>query len=135
MTVTISRTELARNTREVVEQVRGGQTVVIQSYGEDQVVLLDALDYRILKSLVSYALKAALTGTAQTSVDAFDGIMRAYLDKLISLAKAAEQMGLSRYELMERFDRLGVPLRIGPASLEEARDEVMTASQGKSYSE
>jgi predicted HTH domain antitoxin len=57
--------------------------------------------------------------------------MWAYLDQHISLSKAAEQLGLSRFELMERFDRLGVPLRIGPASMDEARDEVKTARQGK----
>ena len=135
MTITISRTELARNTREVVERVRGGQTVVIQSYGEDQVVLLDALDYRILRALVSYAVNSASAEQAQTIEDALDRIMQAYLDKHISLAKAAEQLGLSRYDLMERFDRLGVPLRMGPASLDEARDEVMTARQGKTSSE
>jgi hypothetical protein len=57
MTLTISRTDLARNTREIVEQVRGGQTIVVQSYGQDQIVLLDMLDYKILRSLVNYAVK------------------------------------------------------------------------------
>ena len=47
MDAVISRTELARNTREIVEQVRHGQTVIVQSYGEEQIVLLDALDYRL----------------------------------------------------------------------------------------
>jgi prevent-host-death family protein len=47
--VAISKTELASNTRKIVEQVRHGQTIVVQSHGEDQIVLLDALDYRLLK--------------------------------------------------------------------------------------
>jgi predicted HTH domain antitoxin len=132
MTVTISRTYLARNTREIVEQVRGGQTVVVQSYGEDQVVVLDALDYRLLRSLVNYAVNTVLADKASTGEDAVNNTVWAYLDRHISLAKAAEQLGLSRFELMERFDRLGVPLRIGPASIDEARDEVKTARQGES---
>jgi len=32
---------------------------------------------------------------------------------------------------MERFDRLGVPLRIGPATVEDARDEVKAARKGR----
>jgi hypothetical protein len=28
---------------------------------------------------------------------------------------------------MERFERLGVPIRIGPATIEEAREEVRVA--------
>jgi predicted HTH domain antitoxin len=132
MTVTISRTDLARNTREIVEQVRGGQTVVVQSYGEDQVVLLDALNYRLLRSLVNYAVNTVLAEKAQADEDVLNSTMWAYLDQRISLSKAAELLGLSRFELMERFDRLGVPLRIGPASIDEARDEVKIARQGKS---
>lgn len=131
MTVTISRTDLARNTREIVDQVRRGQPVLVQSYGEDQVVLLDALDYRILRALVNYAVGKVAAQIVEAVEDPFNGIMHAYLDSRISLAKAAEQMNLSRYELMERFERLNVPLRIGSASLDDARDEVMTARQGK----
>ena len=135
MTVTISRTDLARNTREVVDQVRRGQPVLVQSYGEDQVVLLDALDYRILKALVNYAVSTVSTEAVAANEDPLSGIMHAYLDSHISLAKAAEQVGLSRFELMERFERLDVPLRIGPSSKDEARDEVKTARHGKTSNE
>ena len=45
----------------------------------------------------------------------------------ISLGKGAELLGLSRFELQEHFVRLGVPLRLGPATLEEARAEVEAA--------
>lgn len=53
--------------------------------------------------------------------------MQAYLADEISLGKAAELLNLSRFELQERFHRLGVPLRLGPATLEEARAEVAAA--------
>jgi predicted HTH domain antitoxin len=55
------------------------------------------------------------------------GALQAYLAGDISLGKAAELLGLSRFELQERFVRLGVPLRLGPATLEEARAEVEAA--------
>lgn len=127
MTVTISRTDLVRNTREIVGRLRRGQPVLVQSYGEDQIVFLDALDYRILTALVNYAVGKVSVETAEMSEYLFGSIMHAYLNLQISLAKAVEQMGLSRFELMERFERLRIPLRIGPDSVNEARDEVKTA--------
>lgn len=131
MMQTISRTELTRNTREIVDRVRHGQPLLVQSYGEDQVVLMDALDYRILKALVQYAVGRVSAEAIDPADDELVRMINAYLDRHISLAKAAEQMGLSRFDLMERFERLGVPLRIGPASLDEAREEAKTAQQGK----
>jgi hypothetical protein len=61
--------------------------------------------------------------------DELSQVIRAYLDKATDLGKAAEKLGLSRFELMDRFERLGVPLRIGPATLDEAREEVKAAQQ------
>jgi predicted HTH domain antitoxin len=127
MQVTISRTDLARNTREIVDQVRKGYTVFVQSYGEDQIVLLDLLDYKILKALVDYALREA------TDLRAGDvnEVMHRYLDEQISLAKASEILGLSHYELMERFERLEIPLRLGPETLEEAQEEIASAQYSR----
>jgi predicted HTH domain antitoxin len=127
MQVTISRTDLARNTREIVDQVRKGYTVFVQSYGEDQIVLLDLLDYKILKALVDYALQE--TGDLQAGD--VNEVMRLYLDEQISLAKASEILGLSRYELMERFERLEIPLRLGPETLEDAQEEIASAQYAR----
>jgi len=126
---TISRTELARNTREIVEQVRRGQPVVVHSYGEDQVVLLDMFDYRILRASVSYAVGSS-TPEPHTVDESFHRAIQLYLDGEISLAKAAELLGLSRFELMARFERLGIPLRLGPNTVGETRDEVEAGRQG-----
>lgn len=127
MSITVSRTDLARNTREIVDQVRKGQTIFVQSYGEDQVVLLDALDYRILRALVDYAVKA----TSASHGAVLNEVLQAYFDQNISLAKAAESLGLSHFELMERFERLGIPLRLGPSTVEEAQEEVSAAHHGQ----
>jgi predicted HTH domain antitoxin len=131
MQVTISRTDLARNTREIVDQVRKGHTIFVQSYGEDQIVLLDLLDYKILKALVDYALQE--TGDLQAGD--VNEVMRLYLDEQISLAKASEMLGLSRYELMDHFERLGIPLRLGPDTLADAQEEIASAQYARTEAE
>lgn len=121
----ISPAELANRTHEIVDQVRRGEWTVVESQGREQVVLMDALDYRLLRALAAYAMRAEgeqpLEETAETSV------LRDYLDEEISLGKAAELLQLTRFELMDRFKRLGIALRLGPASLEEARAEIAAA--------
>ncbi len=127
MTVTISKTDLARNTRDIVEQVKRGAHITVRSYGEDQIVLLDAWDYRVLRALVTYATRDVAAGVHD--LDVLDRTVHAYLDAEISLSKAAEVLEISRFDLMARFERLGVPLRQGPESIDDARDEVRAARQ------
>ncbi|NLX11762.1 MAG: hypothetical protein GXY36_19115 [Chloroflexi bacterium] len=131
MSITISKTELARNTRQIVDQARKGQTIVVESYGEEQVVLLDAFDYRILRAFVAHALHQESEAGVSSTGSQLNLIMADYLERRISLAKAAEMLGLSRFELMERFERLGLPVRQGPLTLEDARGEASAARQGK----
>jgi hypothetical protein len=116
---TFSRTDLTRKTREILELVRRGRPAVIQSYGEEQAVLVDPLDYRLLQGLA---------GLASGRVEERDGeigvLLGRYLSNEISLSKVASELGVSRFDLMERFERLGVPIEVGPDSLEDARAEV-----------
>lgn len=117
---TFSRTELTRKTREILELVRLGRPAVIQSY-QEQAVLLDPLDYRILRALAGL-------GSGQEDLEGeVQSLLRRYMQDEISLAKMACTLGISRFALMERFERLGVPLRTGPADLREAREEVAAA--------
>jgi predicted HTH domain antitoxin len=51
-------------------------------------------------------------------------VVGAYQDGQINLGKAAELLGLPEMELRARFIELGIPLRIGPTDLAEARAEV-----------
>lgn len=118
---TFSRTDLTRKTREILDLVRRGQPATIESYGKEQAVLLDPLEYRLLQGL-------AALGSSRPGVEGdLQGLLRRYLDEEVSLSKMAHELGVSRFELMERFERLGVPVRIGPATLEEAREEVRVA--------
>lgn len=127
MTTTISRTDLARRTREIVEQVRRGETVIVESYGEEQIVLLDALDYRILRAVARHA---ARSDAGSGDPGEMEIVVRQYLNEEINLGRAAELLAISRWELQERFHRLGVPLRMGPQTVEELREDVKIALEG-----
>jgi predicted HTH domain antitoxin len=143
--LTISRTELARSTRQTVEQARHGQTIFVKSYGEEQVAIVDALDYRLLRAVAAYRTRHAApaqisdsvpqglpseriqASVAQADGDSqvlWDTVTSTYLDGDISLGRAAELLKLSRFELTARFNRLGLPLHLGPATLREAQDEI-----------
>ena len=54
MTMTISRTDLARRTREAIEYAQRGQTVFIESYGAEQAAIVDARDYHLLRAAAIY---------------------------------------------------------------------------------
>ena len=127
MSVIISRTDLARRTREVVDRVQRGQMVVVKSYGEEQVVLLDVVDYRILKALAACAMETENEEEATQDDWGFNQAIRSYMNDEISLGRTATLLGMSRFELMERFERVGIPLRVGPATLEEAQEEIEVA--------
>lgn len=51
-------------------------------------------------------------------------VVGAYQYQQINLGKAAELLGLTEIELRQRFIELGVPLRVGPEDVNEARAEV-----------
>jgi predicted HTH domain antitoxin len=142
---TISRTDLARHTRQALEKARRGQTVLVESYGEEQVAIVDALDYRLLRAAALYQARrdvpahdakavpeglseeAVETAVAQAQGDtqvAWNLVVTTYLDGHISLGRAANLLNVSRFDLTARFNRLGLPLRIGPATVEEARAEM-----------
>jgi predicted HTH domain antitoxin len=71
--------------------------------------------------LVESTLNRALRDNAELK---WSLVVNAYLDQVINLGKAAELLGMPRLELQERFSQLGIPIRVGPATLEEARAEV-----------
>jgi predicted HTH domain antitoxin len=51
-------------------------------------------------------------------------VVGACQDGQINLGKAAELLDLAELELRDRFVELGIPIRVGPADLAEARAEV-----------
>ncbi len=117
----ISRTDLEDKASEIVERIRHGEMAVVESSGEEQIVLLDAADFRLLQALAACATESA-ESSEEIPHDA--QVLRRYLNTDINLGKAAEELGLSRLDLQDRFLRLGVPLRIGPSSMEDALREI-----------
>jgi predicted HTH domain antitoxin len=90
-----------------------------------QAVLLNPLDFRLLRALAHCTIEEKERGQEADDPDA--RILRAYLADEINLGKAAELLDLSRFELQASFLRLGVPLRLGPATLEDAWEEIKAA--------
>jgi hypothetical protein len=120
----ISPSDLSQRTREILARVHEGELAVVASGGEERIVLLDSLDYRLLRALAV----CATGGGADGPDDLLDSrVLRDYLDERINLGKAADLLQLSRFELEESFQRLGIPLRRGARSIEDAQAEIAAA--------
>ena len=134
----IRKTDLARNTRAVLNTVMRGQTALIESHGKAEAAIIDIVDYLILRAVMRYharppqiAVDAGLTDAATAATAdlqaRYNLVLAHYLADAISLSRAAELLGLPSFDLRIRFVRLDVPLRLGPATLEEALAEVEVA--------
>ncbi len=149
-TSTISKTDLARRTRQVIDRARRGNMIIVESYGEEQVVVMDAVDFRILRAVAAYQtllphpapindptlepaglseveVEQAQQETGGSPQSRWNKVLAAYLDGHINLGRAATLLALSSFELDERFRRLEVPRRIGPETQEAAREEIDAA--------
>jgi len=127
----IRKTDLARNTRDVLNTVMRGQTAVIESHGKPEAAIIDIVDYLIVRAVLRYHAQppqidadAGLTDAAAASAAdlqaRYNLVLAYYLADAISLSRAAELLNLSSFDLRMRFVRLDVPLRLGPATIEEA---------------
>ncbi|MCX6028264.1 MAG: hypothetical protein NT169_03050 [Chloroflexi bacterium] len=136
----IRKTDLARNTREVLNTVMRGQTALIESHGKAEAAIIDIVDYLILRAVMRYharppqiAVDAGLTDAAAEATPnlqaRYNLVLTHYLADAISLSRAAELLSLPSFDLRLRFVRLDVPLRLGPATIEEALAEVETLRQ------
>jgi predicted HTH domain antitoxin len=77
--------------------------------------------YQERPDLISPLLQSLLTESEELR---WTLVVKAYRAQAINLGKAAEILGLHELELKERFLELGIPLRLGPADLAEAKAEV-----------
>lgn len=139
---TVSKTDLARRTRQVVDRARRGHTLIVESYGEEQVAIMDVLDYRLLQAVASYHARPPQTApirdeemaprglsevdvreaVAEAGTEAqavWNRVIAAYLDGDISLGRAAQLLDISRFELTQRFNRLNLPLLSTPSASEK----------------
>lgn len=135
----VSRTELARHTRRVLSDVRRGRTALIETHGEPEAVLLDIIDYRILRAVMHYYAEQPTLdpeiGLSEEALQAIDDpearyalVFAHYLAGSISLSRAAELLNIPWLELRTRCLRLEVPLRVGAEDAESAAADVATAN-------
>ena len=135
----VRKTDLARNTRQVINAVLRGQMAVVESHGQPEVAIMDILDYHIMRAALRYHAQEpeidAEAGLADQDVESladlqarFDRVLAYYLGGAISLGRAAELLGLPWLDLRTRFLRLDVPVRVSPEDLDKARADVEAAS-------
>ena len=128
----VRKTDLARSTRQVINNVLRGQTTVVESHGEPEVVIMDVVDYRITRAVVRYHSQQPVIDVEQGLPDEqvaktsdaqerFNLVLAHYLAGAISLGRAAELLELPWLDLRTRFQRLDVPLRVAPIDVDEAK--------------
>ena len=134
----VRKTDLARNTRRVIRDVQRGQTAVVESHGQPEVAIMDIVDFRIQRAFIYYYTQDPVVGEDDDISDQafasigdeqerYNRILAYYLAESISLGRAAELLELPPFDLRLRFSRLGIPLRLGPRSMEELEEEVRNA--------
>jgi hypothetical protein len=134
----VRKTDLARNTRQVINAVLRGQTAVIESHGRPEVAILDIVDYRIIRGVMGYhahppeidvdaGLSDEDVSTLSDPQERFDAVLAHYLAGAISLSRVAELLDLSWLGLRTRFLRLDVPIRSAPQDIDEVRADTEMA--------
>ena len=134
----VRKTDLARSTRQVINNVLRGHTAVVESHGQPEVAIMDIVDYRITRAVMRYyaqqpeidveeGLAAQQVTSTSDPQERFNLILAHYLAGAISLGRAAELLELPWVDLRTRFQRLDVPLRAAPSDLQEARLDVEVA--------
>ena len=134
----VRKTDLARRTRQVINNVLRGQTAVVESHGQPEVAIMDIVDYRITRAVMRYFNQKPSIDVEQGLTDQqvvhisgtqerYNLVLAHYLAGAISLGRAAELLELPWLDLRSRFLRLDVPLRTAPADLAEARLDVEVA--------
>ena len=134
----VRKTDLARNSSQIIRNVQRGQTVLIENHGHAEAAILDIVDYHILRAVTTYYAhpakikpKAGLSNDALAKLDSpqnvYDLVMAYYLAGAISTGKAAELLDLPWLDLRNRFIRLDVPIKLGAEDESEALSEARAA--------
>ena len=133
----VRKTDLARNTSQIIRNVLRGQPAVIENHGQPEVVIVDVIEYLILRAVAHYhagnrlALDPKGPSNAEfsglTEQNRYNRAMDYYLAEACSTGRMAELLQISWADMRERFNRLGVPLFFGPTTIEEAREDAENA--------
>ena len=133
----VSKTDLARNTRQVMREVQRGYTILVESHGHAEAAIMDILDYRIVRAFLAYharppqvdpqGIDAEKLAKMDDPQQVYDLVLAHYLAGAISLGRVAELLDLSALDLQFRFQRLDVPLNLGVEDEQAALNEVEAA--------
>lgn len=133
----IRKTDLARNTHQIIQNVQRGGAILIENHGQAEVAIVDVCDYYILRTLASYYTRPSqvhrkeirdnVIAKMEDQQSVYDLVLAAYLGGDISLGRSAELLELPLLDLQSRFIRLGVPLNLGAKDKGEAKSEVKAA--------
>lgn len=141
--IRVRKTDLARNTSQVIRKVLRGQTAVIESHGQPEAALMDIVDFQLQQAAMQYfgnpekytediEINPAILKALPDEQACYNLVLGHYLSLHLSLAKAGELLGMSSHEIRSRLVRLGIPLRIGPTSVDEIREEIESVERPES---
>lgn len=134
--VRVRKTDLARNTSQIIRNVLRGKTTVIESHGQPEVAMIDIVDFQLQRAAVHYFSapqgyekdielnEEALKALSSDDQAPYNLVLGHYMALHLSLARAAELLGMNSHELRMRLVRLDIPLRVGPQTAEEAQKEI-----------
>lgn len=121
----VSKTELARRTREVIDRVRhGGRHVVVENYGSPEVAIIDIEEYRHLMALAQREAEAQRRREEESLIDRLTATRR------LTRQEAAELIAHAREEV-QRLMAEGASSGNGK---EREREMAGTPSSGRSAS-
>ena len=134
----VPKTSLARKTREVLQAVQRGQTVVVENHGQPEVAIVDIVDYYLLRAAMHYHTHSPAVDKAgglsektivgkKSAQEQANLIMTHYLAGAISLSRAAELLQLPWLDLRTRFIRLDIPIRNAPLGTDEIASDLKSA--------
>lgn len=133
--VRVRKTDLARNTSQIIRNVLRGQTVVIESHGQPEAALMDIVDFQIQRAAMKYfsspqefeediEIREETLDALPDAQARYDLVLGHYMSTHLSLARAGELLGMTSHEIRSRFVRLGIPLQIGPSNKDEVNAEI-----------
>mgnify|MGYP005864457479 FL=1 len=122
----VSKTELARRTREVIDRVRhGGRHVIVENYGSPEVAIIDIDEYRHLMALHQREVEAQLRRQEESLIDRLTATRR------LTRQEAAEVIAHARDEI-QRLLGEGVEIpEVTRREREREREVVGTGEGGK----
>jgi hypothetical protein len=78
----VRKTDLARNTRQVLRNVQRGRTAIIESHGQPEAAIVDIVDYLIVRAVMRYYSQrppiAIVAGLTDDQVAAVKGEQERY---------------------------------------------------------